>query len=78
MPWEKRRSSAIGSKWTFFVPSLTTYKKWIGKDFSGEFASKKLDVINSGERHIPKGISMALITEDEATWRPFEPVSPCR
>jgi hypothetical protein len=75
---KKNGRAAIASKWAFFIPSMNTYKSWTGKDFIGSFAYTKQDVIDSSRRHIPKSVSMAVITEDEAIWRPYETVSKCR
>lgn len=74
---KKNGHPAISSKWAFFIPSRNTYKTWIRKDFTGSFAYTKQDVIDSAKRHIPKSVNMAVITEDEAIWRPFGTVSKC-
>ncbi|TSB04945.1 hypothetical protein [Sphingorhabdus contaminans] len=74
---KKNGRAAIASKWAFFIPSPDTYKSWIGKGYTGSFAYTKSDVIDSSSRHIPESVSMAVITEDEAIWRPFKTVSKC-
>ena len=68
---------AIGSKWAFFIPSPDTYERWAGKEYAGEFAYQEADVIESIKKYIPKSVSMTLITENDATWKPLDEVPKC-
>jgi hypothetical protein len=75
---EKNGNPAIGSKWGFFVPTPQTYKRWIGKNYTGNFAYSKQNIIESFNAYLPKNTSMTFILEYEATRREFNKVTECQ
>jgi len=75
--FEKGGYPGVGSKWGFLVPSPSTYKKWINKDYTGEFASTNSEILTSVRKYIPQQVSMTLVTEEQASWRPLSAVPKC-
>lgn len=75
--YEKNGYPGVGSKWGFLVPSPSTYKKWINKDYVGEFASNYPDLLASGRKYIPKEVSITFVIEKNAEWRALKPVPVC-